>query len=100
MMGVFMLEDRLRLWVLIHVHVADEEGFDIALTRVPCPEEQINHEDRSYRVTKVQHEPLGTNGKARFGWAAFVDAELLPAEPDPPRRKGVKRKTPRRKNRG
>jgi hypothetical protein len=85
-----MLDERLRLWVLIHVHVDGEDGFDIALTRVPCVGEQVNRDDRSYAVTKVQHEPIEISGKARFGWAAFIDAELLPPEPDPPRRKSEK----------
>jgi len=69
-----------RTYVLVHVYVGASDGFDISLSRVPGLGEEINVEDRSYKVTRVQHEPVDEYGRARLGWHAFVDADLLPPE--------------------
>jgi len=70
----------LRELVLVHVDVDDGTSFDMLLTRVPGIGEEINREDRSYKVLHVQHEPVDDDGRARFGWHAFVDAELQPTD--------------------
>jgi hypothetical protein len=70
---------RLRELVFVHVYAVDGD-FDLLLTRVPGIGEEINQEDRSYKVVRVQHEPVENDGRARLGWHAFVDAELLPSE--------------------
>ncbi|MCY2950709.1 MAG: hypothetical protein NTU53_01880 [Planctomycetota bacterium] len=73
----------LRELVLVHVYAGDGE-FDTLLTRVPGIGEEINQEDRSYKVIRVQHEPVDDDGRARLGWHALVDAELLPPEDTEP----------------
>jgi hypothetical protein len=73
----------LRELVLLHVDGSDGMSFDTLLTRVPGIGEEINREDRSYKVMRVRHEPVDDDGRARFGWHAFVDAELLPEDPEP-----------------
>lgn len=66
--------------ILIQVDVNDGTRFDMLLTRVPCLGEELNREDRHYKVVRVQHEPMDFHGLFRIGWHAFVDVELLPAE--------------------
>ena len=66
--------------VLLNVKVDGGTQFDILLTRVPGIGEEINREDRSYRILRVQHEPLDDEGRPRFGWHAFIDANLLSQE--------------------
>lgn len=70
----------LRELVLVHVDVSDGARFDALMTRVPGIGEEINREDRSYRVLRVQHEPINDDGRARVGYHAFVDVNLLPPE--------------------
>lgn len=43
-----------------------EEYFDMRLTRVPALGEELNREDRSYKVVRVQPEPIDLEGYARF----------------------------------
>lgn len=76
----YPLDPLLRELVLIHVYGSDGENFDTLLTRVPGIGEVISREDRSYRVTRVAHEPVNEDGKARLGWHAFVDAVLMNKE--------------------
>lgn len=73
---------RLRDVLLIHAVASDGTRFDILLTRVPCIGENISIEDRSYRVVRVDHEPVNSEGVARLGWHAFLDVERLPPEED------------------
>ena len=70
----------LRELVLVHVCATDGTHFDMLLTRVPGIGEELSQEDRIYRILRVQHEPINDDGRARFGWHAFIDAELLPPE--------------------
>ena len=67
----------LRELVLVHVD-ANDESFDALLTRVPGIGEEIGREDCSYKVLRVQHEPIDDEGRAHFGWHAVVDVELQP----------------------
>ena len=77
---------RLKELVLVNVLVKEDVFFDLLLTRVPSIGEEINREDRSYKITRVRHEPVDPDGRARFGWHAFVDAELLPEDIIPPKK--------------
>jgi hypothetical protein len=86
-------QPRLREIVLVNVTVPGEESFDALLTRVPGIGEEIAREDRSYKITRVQHMPVDRMGRAEFGWHAFLDAELLPPEEEEAKHK--KRKRPR-----
>ncbi len=43
------------------------KSFDMLMTRVPTIGEEINREDRSYLVIRVQHEPIDSKGTQ--GWA-------------------------------
>ncbi len=72
--------------VRVRLQTGPDTGFDALLTRVPGIGEEINREDQSWQVTRVQHEPVNDDGRARFGWHAFVDAILVPPDPEPPRR--------------
>jgi hypothetical protein len=74
----------LRELVLVHVDGNDGESFDVLLTRVPGLGEEIDREDRSYKVARVQHEPVDDDGRARFGWHAFIEAHLQPEGKRPP----------------
>jgi len=65
---------------LINVMIDKPPGFDVLLTRVPCIGEEIIQEDRSYRITRVQHVECDRDGKARWGCHAFLEAELVPPE--------------------
>ena len=87
----------LRELVRVHVDADDGASFDMLLTRVPGIGEELVPEDRCYKALRVQHEPVDNDGRARCGWHAFIEAELLPPdEPAPrPRRKSV-RSTKRR----
>ena len=71
--------EAVRTRVLLHVD-AEDASFDIMLSRVPSIGEDINLEDRCYRVTRVQHESVDMEGRARFGWHAMINAELQPEE--------------------
>ena len=88
----------LRELVFVHVYAKDGD-FDILLTRVPGIGEEINKEDWSYKVVRVQHEPVDDDGRARLGWHAFVDAELLPPEDTEPS-SALRRTRRRRQKRG
>lgn len=89
----------LRELVLVHVDVDYDtpfaKSFDTLLTRVPGIGEEISREDKSYRVVRVQHEPVDDDGRARLGWHAFIEADLLPPEDGDlrlPKRRTAKRK--------
>jgi len=73
-------EPRLSEIVLLHVHTAADDDFDLLLTRVPGLGEEISREGRSYKIVRVQHEPVDDGGRARFGWHAFIEAEIVPDE--------------------
>ncbi len=90
----------LRELVFIHVYGDDGESFDVLLTRVPGIGDEIDREAVSYRVVRVQHEPVDDDGRARLGWHAFVEAQLQPEDETPPpshhwgrRRKNTKRQS-------
>jgi hypothetical protein len=70
----------LRELVFVNVSTDDGQSFDTLMTRVPGIGEEINREDRTYRILRVQHEPVGDDGRARLGWHAFIDALLLGEE--------------------
>ena len=70
----------LRELVRVNVLCDDGTSFDSLLTRVPGIGEEISREDRSYKITRVRHEPVDDDGRARFGWHAFVDAQLQPPD--------------------
>jgi hypothetical protein len=67
----------LRELVRIHVDGNDGEWFEPLLTRVPGTGEEISHEDRIYKVTRVMHYPVDDDGRPRFGWHAFVHGERI-----------------------
>src|SRR6202035_2333619 len=50
----------------------DGEAFDVLLTLVPGLGEEIDRENRSYRLVRVWHQPVNYEGRARFGWHAMV----------------------------
>jgi hypothetical protein len=91
----------LRELVLVNVKGNDGESFDALLTRVPGLGEEINREDRSYRVVRVWHQPVNDDGRAPWGWHAMVDAEMCPddgdAFPHVKLRKPALRKTSRKR---
>jgi hypothetical protein len=92
----------LRELVFVNVSTDDGKSFDALMTRVPGIGEEINREDRTYRILRVQHEPVDDEGRARLGWHAFLDALLIdPEEMTIPRAeewpKPPKRKRPRRR---
>lgn len=82
----------LRDVVLICVQVMGAKSFDMLMTRVPTIGEEINREDRSYLVLRVQHEPIDSEGYARLGWHAFVEAKLLQPDEEPLKNRQLKRK--------
>jgi hypothetical protein len=86
----------LRELVFLHVDANDGASFDTLLTRVPGIGEEIIREEKSYKVTRVQHERVAADGRARFGWHAFIETELQPEDPEPPKRS--RRSTRRRKS--
>ena len=74
--------------------------FTTLLTRVPGLGEEIAHEDKYYRVARVQHEPVDDDGRTRAGYHAFVevllpdeDAESIMAELHAPKRKQKRRRS-------
>ncbi len=73
-------QPRLRELVFVHVDFDAKKSFDTLMTRVPCIGEEIVREDKSYKVVRVQHEPVGASGRARFGWHAFIEAYLMPPD--------------------
>ena len=73
--------------ILLHVDGNDGVSFDVYLTRVPGIGEEIIREDRTYKVLRVRHEAVDDDGKARFGWHAFIEGELQPAEEEPPKKR-------------
>lgn len=78
----------LREIVFVHVSATDGTTIECLLTRVPGIGEEIVREDKKYRILRVQHHEVDNDGRAAFGWHAFVDAELLPDEDEkPPKRK-------------
>ena len=84
--------------VLVHVDGNDGESFDVLLTRVPAIGEEINREARSYKALRVQHEPVDNDGRARLGWHAFVEGQLLSEDevPPPVRRRNIGKKKQKR----
>ncbi len=82
--------NRTKRFVFIHVTSSNDVRFDMLLTRVPCVGEELNREDRSYKVTRVQHEPCDHQGYVRLGWHAFVDVDLLAEESPLPRKRNKK----------
>jgi hypothetical protein len=81
------LHPLLRELVFVHVDAVDGTKFDMLLTRVPGIGEEINREAKSYKILRVQHEPVDDDGRARFGWHAFIDAELQPEEDVQPQKR-------------
>jgi hypothetical protein len=88
----------LRELVLVHVDGTDGAFFDVLLTRVPGIGEEIIREDRYYKVLRVQHESVDDDGRARFGWHAFVDADLLPLDEEIIGRKRKTKKSKRKED--
>jgi hypothetical protein len=68
----------LRELVDVNVYCDDGVWFDALLTRVPGLGEEINREDKSYKVIRVWHQPVGDDGPTPFGWHALIDATLQP----------------------
>jgi hypothetical protein len=62
--------------VFVHVDATDGTKFDALLTRVPGVGEEIIVENRSYQIIRVQHAVVNNDGRAEFGWHAFVEAIL------------------------
>jgi hypothetical protein len=62
--------------VLVHVDATDGAKFDVHLTRVPGIGEEIVLENRSYQIIRVQHAIVNDDGRAEFGWHAFIQAIL------------------------
>jgi len=76
----------LRELVFLHVAGDDGEWFSTLLTRVPGIGEEIIREDRTYKVLRVQHDRVDDDGRARFAYHAYIDAELQPEDEPAPRR--------------
>jgi hypothetical protein len=56
------------------------------MTREPGIGEEIKRKVRTYRILRVQHEPVDDDERARLGWHALVDALLIaPDEMTSPR---------------
>jgi hypothetical protein len=43
---------------------------------VPGIGDEIIREDKTYKVVRVLHDRVDDDGRARFGYHAYVDAEL------------------------
>ena len=88
----------LRELVSVCVYANGVQFFTTLLTRVPGLGEEIAHEDKYYRVVRVQHEPVDDDGRTRARYHAFVDV----LQPDDDVESSVpKQRAPRRKkNRG
>jgi hypothetical protein len=88
-------QPRLRELVSVQVNVDRGDSFYTLLTRVPGLGEEIVQEEKSYKVVRVQHEQVGEDGRARFGWHAFIHADLMPPDDEdlvlPSRRRSRKR---------
>jgi hypothetical protein len=67
----------LRDLVFVNVSTYDGQSFDALVTRVPSIGEEINREDRTYRILRVRHELVDNDGRAHLGWHAFIDAQLV-----------------------
>jgi hypothetical protein len=71
---------RLREIVFVSTWCHNQPGFSLLLTRVPVVAEQVEHEGLIYRITGVTNYPVNSDGRARFGWHAMIDLELVPEE--------------------
>lgn len=79
---------RLRELVYVRLLFEDKDGTEVLLTRVPGLGDEIEHDGLIYRINRVRHYPVNADGRADFGWHAFVWLELLPEQtpPSKPRR--------------
>src|SRR4051794_39608143 len=80
-------EPRLRELVFVATWENGKASFMVLLTRVPGLGEELVKEGRTYRIVRVQHEPVGDDGRTWCGWHAMVNLELLPEEPVEPRKR-------------
>ncbi|CAG1010418.1 hypothetical protein PHYC_03847 [Phycisphaerales bacterium] len=73
-----------------------EDSFRVRLTRIPGVGEEVLVGADSYRITRVQHDLVDNDGRARLGEHAYVEAVLMPPDPPLPRRRKAFR-LPRRR---